>query len=222
MLKYLLNTPKVLHTYDLYLRLNKLINPKNGFHIIKYADKMKQILSILLNVPVEKFEDREFKEKHYIDFNTMTMFHYSDFTAAEQALLLSDSKFSREAKRVDKQLTRNYCLSVRQLLQFFGTEIMRHFFGDKLWILLAFKTNHEKRIIADQRFIVENQVARLHDAIIIHITRPCAPAGQHASESELITLYENKEYDILMENTGSLRQLFNSIKSEVHNNPIFQ
>lgn len=224
MLQYILNTPKFLHHYDLFLRFKKWIKPrKNQFHIVKYAGKIKEILGVLLNVPIEKFEDREFKENTYVDFTSMSLYHIKDFTDSEKAnLILNDSRFSKEIKRLDMNLTRNYVLSIRQLLQLFGTEIMRHYFGNNLWILLAMKTGHDKIIISDQRFINENIIAQTNKAIIIHIVRPGCVAGSHASEAELVQLFNEKQYDILVENTGSLRQLFNTAKNEVYNNPLFK
>lgn len=35
----------------------------------------------------------------------------------------------------------------------------------------------------------------------------------HASEKELEELYQNKKYDILLENNGTLKELFNKCKS---------
>ena len=221
MLQYILNTPKVLHNYEIYLRLQKYLKPgKNQFHIVKYAGKIKEILATLLNVPIEKFEDRDFKENTYIDFNTLTLYHIKDIP--DLSLTLTDTKFSKEIKRLDMNLTRNYLLSIRQLLQLFGTEIMRHYFGNNLWILLAMKCKYDNIIVSDQRFINENIIARTNKAIIIHITRPGAVAGTHASELELVQLYNEKQYDILVENTGSLRQLFNTIKKEIYSNNLFK
>lgn len=84
------------------------------------------------------------------------------------------------------------------------------------------KSKYEKIIISDQRFTNENIIAKVNNAIIIHIVRPGCEAGTHASEAELVKLYNEKQYDILVENTGSLRQLFNSAKSEIYNNPLFK
>lgn len=205
MLQFVLSTPRVFHKYWIYKYLNKLF-PKQ-YKIVRYADKIKEILSTLLNVPLYLFEDREFKEKCYIDFNTLKLTHFDNIENSEK--ILSDSKFSREIKRLDKNLTKNYYLSIRQLLQYFGTEIMRHYFGNNLWILTTFKDQHEKLIISDQRFINENNVATKNNAFIIHITRPGVIAGNHSSESELVQLFLDCKYDILLENDGTLKDLFN-------------
>lgn len=63
----------------------------------------------------------------------MQLFHIKEFSEEEKAsLILNDSRFAKEIKRLDMNLTRNYVLSIRQLLQLFGTEIMRHYFGNNI------------------------------------------------------------------------------------------
>lgn len=60
-LNYLLNTPKCLHMYWL-AKLLKFKSPIHKWTIIRYAGKLKEMVAILINVPVERLEDRDFKE----------------------------------------------------------------------------------------------------------------------------------------------------------------
>ena len=55
------------------------------------------MLAILLRVPVEMFEDRDFKENVFVDFNDLT-FHRREDLKKHQ--ILSDSKFSRKVKEM--------------------------------------------------------------------------------------------------------------------------
>lgn len=94
---------------------------------------MKEMLAILLNTNVQNFEDREFKEQYYVDFNTLQLIHVDESNVnAFKDKILSDTRFTKEIKRVNPNLTKNYFLSIRQILQYFGTEIMRFYFGDRL------------------------------------------------------------------------------------------
>lgn len=83
------------------------------------------MLSVLLNVPVEKFEDRYFKEHVYINFNTLTLTEHPGDT-------LSDNKFNKLVAAKDFSFLTTHYITVRQLLQCFGTEIMRNYFGNNL------------------------------------------------------------------------------------------
>ena len=121
----------------------------------------------------------------------------------------------KEIKRVNPNLTKNYFLSIRQILQYFGTEIMRFYFGDRLWILSTLNNRGSNIIISDQRFIIENITTYNLGAVIIHITRPGCEKSSHSSETELDKLYQDKAYSYLIENNGTLRDLFNNCKKLV-------
>lgn len=213
MLQYLLSTPKILHKYALYCRLKWF---KKDYKIVRYADKMKEMLAILLNTNVQNFENREFKEQYYVDFNTLQLIHVDESNInAFKDKILSDTRFTREIKRVNPNLTKNYFLSIRQILQYFGTEIMRFYFGDRLWILSTLNNRGSNIIISDQRFIIENITTYNLGAVIIHITRPGCEKSSHSSETELDKLYQDKAYSYLIENNGTLRDLFNNCKKLV-------
>lgn len=83
----------------------------------------------MLNVSVDKFENRDFKENFYVNFDTLNVSHK---VVIQKDYILSDSKFSKLIKNPTSKITDKYVLSIRQLLQYFGTEVMRNFFGNKL------------------------------------------------------------------------------------------
>lgn len=217
-LNYLLNTPSFMHTYW----LGRFLNFQPVFHkwkITRYAESLKKILSIIINIDVSKFEDREFKEKYYFDFNTYTLINSNTDIPIN---IITDKAFNKELQRNNISVALNYTLSIRQILQFFGTEFMRKYFGDKLWINATLNSKYNNIIIADQRFIVENKAVSNSkcNTFIIHIIRDGYTAGFHASEKELEQLFNDKKYDILLENNGSLKDLFNKCKNIVYNNLI--
>ena len=209
-LKYILGTPWFMHNY----KIAKLLNFKpifNNWHIIRYADNIKKILSIILNVPIKKFEDRDFKENYYVNFNSYTITKSKDNT-------IPDEEFMNNINNPNIML--DYNLSIRQILQFFGTEIMRKYFGDKIWVNSTLNIKYKNKIISDQRFIVENEsLSKIKDDyLIIHIDKPGYGPGLHSSESELTSLLEEKKYDIIIYNNQTLEYLFNLCKWIVYYN----
>lgn len=67
-------------------------------------------------------------------------------------------------------------------------------------------------IISDLRFQIEFEESKKRGGKVIYIHRPECKAGSHASERELLTLYGNGNYDYLVNNDGSLSDLFYKIK----------
>ncbi len=205
MLQYLLNSPKIFRSYFWF----NILQFKNKFKIVSYAKTLKDMLAVMLNIDVLKFEDRNFKENYHIDFSTLEFIHKSK---CPKSKMLSDSKFAKEIKNVNPKITEDYNLSIRQLLQYFGTEIMRNYFGDKLWINTTLKSKHAHIIISDQRFEIENEVVEQNEGLIIHVHRPGCKKGTHLSEIELEQLYKAGKYHHFINNDGDLKKLFNTCK----------
>ena len=166
----------------------------------------------MLNVPEERLEDRDFKENYCFDFAEYKVVKKE---YVPKGMLLSDKTFSSEIKKGNLYVAREYCLTIRQLLQFIGTEVMRNLFGDTLWINSTLSTQKTNLIIADQRFIIENEISSNY-GFCIHILRDGCTPSLHSSETELSLLKEQKAYDVLIENTGTLKDLFNKCRHIIY------
>lgn len=208
MLRFMLSTPKFLHHYWIYEKFPKLKFKGNWLNV-SFAGSLKQMLAVLLRVPVEMFEDRDFKENVFVDFNDLT-FHRRENLKKYQ--ILSDSKFSRKVKEMSIDVRANM-LSVRQLLQYWGTEIMRRHLGDQLWSLTTLKlAETHDLIISDMRFKVEAEMVKERKGIVIYIDRPGCEVGNHQSEKEAFELYQEGKCDYVIHNNGTLKDLFEKCK----------
>ena len=211
MLRFMLSTPKFLHHYWIYERFPKLKLKGNWFKV-SFAGSLKEMLAVLLRVPVEMFEDRDFKENVFIDFNDLT-FHRREDLKKHQ--ILSDSKFSRKVKEMSIDVRANM-LSIRQLLQYWGTEIQRRYLGDQLWSLTTLKLAEiNDLIISDMRFKVEAEMVKERRGTIIYIDRPGCEVGNHQSEREAFELYQEGKCDYVIHNDGTLKDLFEKCKEIV-------
>lgn len=201
MLQYCLSVPKMFRQYFFYKNFRKWIKPK--YKRIAFADPLKKMLSDLLNISLDKFYIREFKEGCIINVSTLEGSWLGE--------KLSDSKFNKLVKQLDPSLTEAN-LSLRQLLQYFGTEIMQKYFGKRVWINSTMQNRSEYTIISDLRFIEEYNAVKEKKGIVIYINRPNYEFGQHASEREMKELLENDKYDFIIDNNGSMEDLFNQVK----------
>jgi thymidylate kinase len=202
MLQYCLSVPKMFRQYFFYKNFRKWIKPK--YKRIAFADPLKKMLSDLLNISLDKFYIREFKEGCVINVSTLEGSWLGE--------KLSDSKFNKLVKQLDPSLTEAN-LSLRQLLQYFGTEIMQKYFGKRVWINSTMQNRSEYTIISDLRFIEEYNAVKEKKGIVIYINRPDYEFGQHASEREMKELLENDKYDFIIDNNGSIEDLFNQVKN---------
>ena len=204
MLQYLLNSPKLFRNYFWYkigLRF------PNKWKIISFAKPLKKVLAIILSVDSKKFNDRDFKENHFVNLD--------NFRIVEKYLLdsddiLSDNKFTKLIK-TGEPLPIDTWLSIRQLMQYAGTEMAQKYLGRNVWINATLK-NAKKCIVSDLRFKKEFEEVKLRDGVIIYIKRYSAKPGSHASEREMVDLYNQDKFDYVIDNNGSLKDLFNNLK----------
>lgn len=212
-LEFLLSTPKFLHHYWIYKRFPNL-KLKGNWLNVSFAGSLKEMLAVLLRVPVEKFEDRDFKENVFIDFNDLTFYRREDL---DKSKILSDSKFGRKVKEMSIDVRANL-LSIRQLLQYWGTEIQRRYLGDQLWSLTTLKlAETHNLIISDMRFKVEAEMVKERKGTVIYIDRPGCEVGNHQSEREAFEMYQEGKCDYVIHNDGTLKDLFEKCKDILSN-----
>ncbi len=163
------------------------------------------MLSVLLDVPVEMFNERGFKEYWVVNVPTLELDdnYYSK---------LSDSKFNKLVKNLNPSLLEAN-LTIRQLMQYFGTQVMQTYFGRNIWINSTLKHSSENTIITDLRFKAEYDAVKSLRGTVIYVDRPHYEFGQHASEREMEELLKNNKYDYVIKNDGSIKQLFNKVKT---------
>lgn len=198
MLEYLLNTPTFLHSWWCYRHLPKLFNK---YKVVAFADKLKQMLAHLLNVDPERFEDRDFKDNCDVDLSTLRLFKNPN--------RLSDRNFNRLLK--SEESLKDYSLTVRQLMQYFGTEICQKHFGKKVWINTVLN-NPNNLIISDLRFKEEAEAVKQKNGFLVYIYRTNIKPGNHASEREVIDLLNDRKFDWIINNDSSLESLFYKVK----------
>lgn len=198
MLEYLLNTPAFLHSWRCYKHLPKLFNK---WHKVAFADKLKLMLAHLLNVDPERFEDRDFKDNCDVDLSTLKLF--------KNPQRLGDRNFNKLLK--SEESLKDYSLTIRQLMQYFGTEICQKHFGKRVWINTVLN-NPNNLIISDLRFKAEAEAVKQKGGFLVYIYRPEIQPGNHASEKEVIDLLNDKKFDMIIKNDSSLESLFYKVK----------
>lgn len=211
MLYYLLNAPKAFRTYKWYKLLKKWPFKKK-WEISSFAKPLKQTLSIILNKPLEWFEDRRNKENFYVDLNTLKI--YSRFKLQED-IRLTENKFNKLIKS-GEPFTTEYCLSIRQLMQYYGTQVIRKYLGDKTWINSTLNYSKKKLIISDLRFKVEFDEVKHRKGFVIYIDRDGTVPGTHASEREVLELKDTNSFDCVIANNGTKEDLFNNLKKVIY------
>lgn len=188
------------------------IEEQSGWEIKKWAGKLKTIASMLTGIPVEKFEDQEFKKTYLgpewnywtisIIDNSKLLMQHGRFTSKQEA-----EEFIPYLKQTYGEFRMDYTvgmqqITVRQFLQELGTDGLRNGLHPNVWVN-ALMTDYVKGpfypevpaerhamypnwIITDTRFPNEAEAIKKAGGIIIRVDRPgYKPVNAHPSETGL-------------------------------------
>ena len=159
------------------------------WEIKKFAGKLKEVASLLTGIPVNEFEDQDFKKTNLPE-EWSTWYPNSD---------------------------RAEPMTVRTLLQKVGTDCMRDCLHKNVWVNALFadfypvkmsQDNPSKWIITDCRFPNEATAIKEKGGILIKVTRPGEEVGTHASEIAL----DNWSFDIVINNNGTIDDLIEKVR----------
>lgn len=150
-----------------YLSHIKHQNLPKTFANKKFAYKVKQIASIILNIPIEDFERDDVKNQPLTRWTTYKVgkklfTNYSDATHYKYtSKLIAPIGF--------------FTPTVRNFLQMIGTDLFRNVLNPDTWCISLFNEYdpvNSKWIISDMRFPNEFDFVKNHGGITIRINRP--------------------------------------------------
>lgn len=163
----------------------------DDWRVMRFAGKLKQIASILTGIPVEKFEDQNFKASDLPE--CWDVFQYKFCPGGTGVLPVYDGEVNQRA------------MTVRELLQKLGTDCIRDRLHQNAWVnaLFADYSSGQRWIVPDTRFANEYGAIRDRGGIVIRVERPGADTGSHPSETAL----DGFAFDYTIINNGDLCDL---------------
>jgi hypothetical protein len=103
--------------------LIKNINCENNWEIKKFATKVKEIATLITGIPMEKFEDQDFK-------NTFLNTHWNKEVFENKTSI--DKNNNAYNKSIVKPMT------IREMLQIIGTDALRNNLHQDVWVNALF------------------------------------------------------------------------------------
>lgn len=190
--------------------------------IIHFADPLKDVLSIIYNLPRNYFDNRKFKDECWYCFETNSFIN--DFTAFSVGYSVITIENILEAgslkNRLDTYKGVRNAIKLRTLLQYFGTNVCRNELSDNIWIKSAMSKIIDKAesrrlcIVPDVRFVNEADALRIsNDSLyggVIRLTRNDSE-DNNEHESEIIDFIT----DEVIENNGTKMALFYKVLNYV-------
>lgn len=160
----------------------QVITKHSPWRVDRFAKKLKQIVAILVGCEPSDLESEAFKNtylgKEWINTNS----------------IISEYDITKPP-------------TIRQILQWVGTEAMRKVIHDDIWInaTLGSLKSDDKVIIADTRFPNECYAIQRKGGIVVRIIRPGkVSTSTHISE---IALNDFQDWDYIIMNDGTIDDL---------------
>ena len=207
------------------------------YQIKKYADKLKDIVCLLIGCTREQLEDREFKEKELGEEWDRYIFGKSLVSKSEIIQAYEDEWGSKPSDYwLDSQ---KVTMTVRKLIQLLGTECGRQIIHPNIWVNALFADYRKEVdfnnnlppnnnwIITDVRFPNELKAIEERGGFVIRVNRwktlskkTTSPDGlistqaielnfnEHVSETTL----DNHKFKYVIDNNNSIEELISKVK----------
>ena len=179
-------------------------------------DTAAKMLEVLYANPDISYED--FANKKYKNFADIQIVHFADSLKETTQVLFRIGEWETNTQEGKKTTINWIGKTVRELLQGIG-QGLRDAIDPNLWVKILFANTEgwTNYIIADVRYPNEIKAIKERNGILLRIDRKGAGAGNHSSE---IALDDYKEWDVHIENNGSIEDLFEAMKIFIKNYPI--
>ena len=179
-------------------------------------DTAAKMLEVLYANPDISYED--FVNKRYKNFADIQIVHFADSLKETAQVLFRIGEWETNTQEGKKTTINWIGKTVRELLQGIG-QGLRDAIDPNLWVKILFANTEDwsNYIIADVRYPNEVYAIKKRNGILIRIDRKGAGAGNHSSETALDNY---KEWDVHIENNGSIEDLFETMRIFIKNYPI--
>ena len=179
-------------------------------------DTAAKMLEVLYANPDISYED--FANRIYKNFADIQIVHFADTLKETAQVLFRIGEWETNTQEGKKTTINWIGKTVRELLQGIG-QGLRDAIDPNLWVKILFANTEDwsNYIIADVRYPNEVYAIKKRNGVLIRIDRKGAGAGNHSSETALDNY---KEWDVHIENNGSIENLFETMKIFIKNYPI--
>lgn len=177
------------------------------FKEIAFAEPLKTMLENITQLEPKYFHDQSFKEKEltsYIEINHEFLDKLYNYVENDWGINVD----FEQREKIDC-FAGTVCKTARELMQVVGTDILRRYVRDDIWVVLLFSRIKEMPgnvIVTDVRFQNERDALKKAGAKLVLIKRPSVTKkDNHISENDL---GKDSEYDaIILNDDISIGQL---------------
>lgn len=208
MIHYIIAVGTSYANYDSWEKYDKSEKDELDVPTRHFADKIKDDLSFIFGINRECFDNSDYKDKKYYHFESKAFIMANHLKDVIPEITLEDLKQNTLAKWRESY-NNNCIIKLRTLMQYYGTELIRHNIGSQVWVdgliqtAIKDKNYYGYAVIADVRYPNEANAIYLNGGKIIHLFKTDNTKVEHSSED---IKPDSRDYE--MDNNGTLLGLF--------------
>lgn len=220
MINYIASVGFAAANYQNWLVRKAVYDAKYKGRIIHFADKLKDCLSIIYNIPRQYFDDRRYKDELWYSLSERKFVEYQHIYKDNKYHLIEINDLYRDnlAYIVDNT-DKKCCIRLRTLLQYFGTDVCRNNLSNMIWVdstigdAINIALDKTFCIIPDVRHKIERDAIKASSPLYggVIILKRGETSAEHSSENI------DFEGDVIIENNSSLLQLFYKVLNYLQN-----
>jgi len=164
-------------------------------HIVHFADALKQACSVIFGIPLEDMETETGKQR------------LTDVRWPENDSLTYADQGGNPPVSAWTPSENNGFMTVREILQFVGTDLFRHQMDPNIWVQSVYRKKYREDdivVVADCRFPNEAEFAR-KQGILICVERETGLASDNHKSETALDGYDG--YHHIIDNNGSFEEL---------------
>lgn len=212
MIHYIMAVGPSYATYDDWEFSNKQKKDELDVPTRHFADKIKDDLSFIFGINRECFDNSDYKDNKYYLFQNKTFTTLKEQKDNPRAEITLEDLKQNTLARWRESFNDNCVIKLRTLMQYYGTELIRHNIGSQVWIdgliqtAIKDKNYYGYAVIADVRYPNESCAIYNTGGRIIHLLKNNNDEVEHSSED---IRFDTRDYEI--NNNGTLLGLFYNV-----------
>jgi hypothetical protein len=213
MFQYLTSEYRDMYGFEHWLNRMEMYgsNPHSPIEIKKFAEKLKEIVCILLNCTREQLEDREFKNKELGE----EWWYYKSTHVTDLGRLV---QYQGNLSKATSQYWTVIKLTPRLLMQLMGTECGRNIIHPNVWVnatMGEFIPGKSNWALTDTRFPNEGNAIYQRNGIVLRLERPETDIKDRSNLHESETALDLFKFTGILKNTKDLPYLLDQVKEYV-------
>lgn len=212
MIHYIMAVGPSYATYDGWEFSNKQKKDELDVPTRHFADKIKDDLSFIFDINRECFDNSKYKDNKYYRFKTKSFLTKKEFDNMLIAEITLENLKENTLAKWRESFNDDCVIKLRTLMQYYGTELIRHNIGSQVWIdgliqtAIKDKNYYGYAVIADVRYPNEANAIYNAGGQVIHLLKNNNDKVEHSSEDIKL---DTRDYEI--NNNGTLLGLFYNV-----------